>query len=151
MRKQSFYFYAANIDITFKHPKECNPIAHENCALLCFIASYFAVIIPGIVPNSLLNLIPMNPLRSTSRNNSISSDATVANVSRFIVMPEGMWNLSRMRRIISWFRVCQTIVRRIGSQLFIFFPFCFFFVESFEIFTNLIMLSFFKFRNQSAR
>lgn len=93
----------------------------------------------------------MNPLRSTSRNSSISSDATVASVSRFIVMPEGIWNLSRMRRIISWFRVCQTIVRWIGSQLFILFPFRFFFVESFEIFTNLIMLSFFKFRNQSVR
>lgn len=62
----------------------------------------------------------MNPLRSTSRNSSISSDATVASVSRFIVMPEGMWNLSRMRRIISWFRVCQTIVRRIGLLFLIF-------------------------------
>ena len=106
----------------FKTYKENDSITHLNCTLLCFIVPYFALLLyyELSVYFQLLNLIPMNPLRSTSRNSSISSDATVASVSRFIVMPEGIWNLSRMRRIISWFRVCQTMVRRIGSLFLIF-------------------------------
>ena len=54
----------------------------------------------------------MNPLRSTSLSSSISSGEIKAGVSRLMVMPGGRLNFSRIRRIVSGFRVRHTTVRR---------------------------------------
>lgn len=94
----------ANINITFKHTKK-EVLPYKNLIILSFHP---------------LNLIPMNPLLSTSLSSSISSGEIKAGVSLLIVMPGGRLNFSRIFRIVSVFLVRQTMVRWMGVLFFIF-------------------------------